>query len=277
MDGNKELHDSCRVFPDGSGSYDFAIDANLDLLYKDRGPTSKITLSPSNLKYFSNSIIDYIEKGFLHIWFNGIFEHDWTVEEAKNLYEQLKIVIDYIFKNKIEDRIELKPLNLEHFRPKDPEDNINYCGGDGRMLMVDPDGVFHNCTRYSSSSLGDERPALIIGNCNDGIGSNEKEKENINLMRDVTRRSQSTDECFYCPIGSGCAWCSAYNYQKFGTPNKRTVTTCNLHKAQALASIYYWKKLIKNNITNDICDINFDYSFVKDIISKNEYDMLYNL
>jgi uncharacterized protein len=27
IDGNKELHDSCRIFPDGSGSYDIAMAA----------------------------------------------------------------------------------------------------------------------------------------------------------------------------------------------------------------------------------------------------------
>jgi len=25
IDGNKQLHDSCRIFPDGSGSYDIAM------------------------------------------------------------------------------------------------------------------------------------------------------------------------------------------------------------------------------------------------------------
>lgn len=30
IDGNKELHDSCRVFPDGSPSYDIAVDAASD-------------------------------------------------------------------------------------------------------------------------------------------------------------------------------------------------------------------------------------------------------
>lgn len=30
IDGDKQLHDSCRVFPDGSGSYDLAIAAAKD-------------------------------------------------------------------------------------------------------------------------------------------------------------------------------------------------------------------------------------------------------
>ena len=50
------------------------------------------------------------------------------------------------------------------------------------MLMTDPEGVFHNCTRYSSSSLGSDRLPLIIGNCNDGIGVSEEQKDNIKMM-----------------------------------------------------------------------------------------------
>ena len=169
------------------------------------------------------------------------------------------------------------PLKETYFKPKTIEDNINYCGGNGRMLMVDPDGVFHNCTRYSSSSLGNERSALTIGDCFSGIGVTSEQKNNISLMKNVTRRSQSTDECFYCPIAAGCSWCSAYNYQRFGTPNKRTTTTCNLHKAEALATAYYWKKYYKSNNLDISYIMSFEYEFVKNIISKEEYDLLINM
>lgn len=277
VDGNKELHDKCRIFPDGSGSYDLAMDANLDLLKKDYSPSSKITLSPDNLEYLEDSIKDFINKGFLHIWFNGIFEHDWTADESRLYYNQLKNIIDYIFDNNLQERINLVPLKEAHFKPKPEEDNMNYCGGNGQMLMTDPDGVFHNCTRYSSSSLGNDRPALIIGNCNDGIGVSLDQKNNIKMMQEITRRSQSTDECFYCPIAAGCPWCSAYNYQRFGTPNKRTVTTCNLHKAEALAAIYYWSKYYKSIKSDKIYEIYFDYNFVKDIISETEFNYLLSL
>jgi radical SAM protein with 4Fe4S-binding SPASM domain len=37
-----------------------------------------------------------------------------------------------------------------------PEDNINWCGGDGQMLAVDPNGELFPCIRYMESSLGDE-------------------------------------------------------------------------------------------------------------------------
>lgn len=35
-------------------------------------------------------------------------------------------------------------------------------------------------------------------------------------------------------------WCTAYNYQIFGTPNKRATFICPMHKARVLANEYYW-------------------------------------
>ena len=68
------------------------------------------------------------------------------------------------------------------------------------------------------------------------------EINNYNKLEQITRRSQSTDECYNCPIASGCSWCSAYNYEIYGTPNKRTTFICPMHKARVLANIYYWNK-----------------------------------
>ena len=58
----------------------------------------------------------------------------------------------------------------------------------------------------------------------------------------MTRCSQSTDECINCPIAAGCAWCSAYNYEYFGELNKRATFICIMHKARALANVYFWNK-----------------------------------
>ena len=52
IDGNKELHDSCRIFPDGNGSYDIAIDAvNHYRENYDNHIGSKMTLAPNNIQY----------------------------------------------------------------------------------------------------------------------------------------------------------------------------------------------------------------------------------
>lgn len=75
------------------------------------------------------------------------------------------------------------------------------------MLACSPDGILYPCLRYMPSSVGQDREEYVtIGTVETGI-----DQTVLNDMRQVTRRSQSTDECFYCPIAQGCAWCSAYN------------------------------------------------------------------
>jgi radical SAM protein with 4Fe4S-binding SPASM domain len=80
------------------------------------------------------------------------------------------------------------------------------------MIAVDWKGDIYPCLRYMESSLGTEVPPLIIGNVYDGIMTKQCEQDCVHCLRSITRRSQSTDECFYCPIAEGCSWCSAFNY-----------------------------------------------------------------
>lgn len=114
------------------------------------------------------------------------------------------------------------------------------CGGLGDMLSCDWKGDLYPCIRYMESSLGDEVESIKIGNVYRGILKTKEEQELMHCMKCVTRRSQSTDECFYCPIAEGCSWCSAYNYQDTGSFDKRATHICIMHKARALANVYFW-------------------------------------
>ena len=81
------------------------------------------------------------------------------------------------------------------------------------MIAFDYNGNIYPCLRYMNSSLNNNQKALIVGNICHDLCFNEEEQNNFNLVTNITRRSQSTDECFYCPIAKGCAWCSGYNYE----------------------------------------------------------------
>ena len=121
------------------------------------------------------------------------------------LYNEMKKVADYKLENYIDTYISFFEENM--FQPMDPQDNRNWCGGTGLMLACSPDGILYPCLRYMPSSVGQDREKYVtIGTVETGI-----DQIVLNDMRQVTRRSQSTDECFYCPIAQGCAWCSAYN------------------------------------------------------------------
>lgn len=268
IDGNKDLHDACRIDTEGNGSYDRAIAAVKDYESKfNRKIGSKLTISPDNITYLSTALQDMIGNiGYKNINLNCVFEEGWELKHATILYNQLKEVTDWLVENNLQDLITLSIFNPTAGQPLPEANNQNWCGGTGLMISVDCDGNIYPCQRYSETSIKDN--PYIIGNIKNGVGSIELYKQRIEDLQTITRKSQSTEECFNCPIASGCAWCSAYNYEKFGTPNKRATYICCMHKARVLAIMYYQKKL---NIESKI---NFPKDWALEIITEQEWENL---
>lgn len=271
IDGNKELHDSARIFPDGRGSYDLAMDAACDYESKFKADLgSKMTIAPSNIIFLFPAIKHYLNQGKEEIFANCVYEEGWTYEDATLFYNELKKLADYMLEYYPDSYVSL--FEERNFVPMDENDNQNWCGGNGLMLASDPDGVLYPCLRYMPSSIGDKQEILTCGHVDSGIDT-----ALLKEMQKITRRSQSTDECFYCPIATGCSWCTAYNYEVFGTIDKRATFICPMHKARALANVYYWNKYYKlKNI--DKVKINYcPKEWALEIIDENEYEMLNNL
>lgn len=278
VDGNKELHDSCRIFPDGSPSYDLAIAAVKDWTARGNHKESKLTISPENLNYLDIAIIDMVKNDYYDINANCVFEDVWKLKDAIRFYDKLKIIADYWIDNDLTETHYLQLFEeYESFTPDLSKNNLNYCGGTGNMLAIDPNGDFFPCLRYMESSVGKDVSPVIIGNVNDGIGQCDEYKKTISCLECVDRRKQSTNECFYCPLAKGCAWCSAYNYQYYHCHNKRTTTLCEMQKAKALANVYFWNKYYKKKNINKVFLMYIPKSWALEIIDENEYNMLISL
>ncbi len=238
IDGNKELHDACRLDKAGNGTYDRALAASLH--YAKRRPggaATKLTIAPGNVSYLYEAIRSLTENGYTDIHANCVFEEGWTLDHARTFYRQLLQVADYIAELDKKPRISLFDKLVGRRLP--PEENKNWCGGTGLMLAVDWRGDLYPCLRYMETSLGGQQEPYKIGDIEHGVCDAGR----VNCLDCITRRSQSTDECFNCPIAGGCAWCSAYNYQINGTPDKRVTYICVMHKARVLANEYYWHLL----------------------------------
>lgn len=272
VDGNKELHNSCRLRPDGTGSYDNAIAAVKHWRDNWGGHMgSKLTLSPDNLQYCAQAIIDMIEFGYENLYFNPVFEEGWTIEHAKLYYQELKKVADYLIKNDILDNCEIPYFNPNFGHPMSPEDNENWCGGTGsHMLAVDYKGDLFPCLRYMGTSLNGKQEPYTIGNIYNGL----IEKNRIDCLNCITRKSQSSERCFNCPIASGCSWCSAYNYEVFGTPNARATYICDLQKARSLAMCYLWNNIYKKRRSSDRYALDCPKEWALEIIDEREYEYL---
>lgn len=277
IDGNKELHDACRVFHDGSPSYDLAVAAANDWVSKGHYMGSKITIAPGNIKYMYDAIIHMVELGYEDIHANTVYEKGWEIEHAKIYYNELKRIADYWVDNDLVETHYLALFEENFFKPKDEDDLDNWCGGTGLMLSMDPDGYLYPCIRYMESSLGPDIKPLRIGHVDEGIAQNECTKNCVDCLNAITRRTQSTDECFYCPIADGCSYCSAYNYQENGTADCRVTYSCDMHKARSLANVYFWNKYyIKNNI-DKVFTMHCPKEWALEIISEQEYNMLKKL
>lgn len=243
IDGNKQLHDTCRIQPNGEGSYDIDMMA-LNHFNKHYTPerNSKMTLSPDNIHYLYDSVIDFINNGMKVININCIFEEGWNQETAHEEYIQLTKLADYLLENDLEN------LYIAIFSDKqesrlDKEMDSNSCGGTGSMLAVRPNGQFYPCLRYMPSSVGNNVRDLCMGSVQTGMLGRNEESEVLKELDSITRRSQTNDICWECPIASNCAGCSALGHTVFGTPNKRATFICIQHIAEHLACVYYFNLL----------------------------------
>lgn len=280
LDGNKELHDSCRVFAHDTnkGSYDLAYDACVDWMERGNYMGSKITIAPDNLTHLVSAVKHMmIDLEYDDINANCVYEEGWTLEHAKLFYKLLKEIADMKMEYNLEEEVFLSLFEENFFRPKPETENDNWCGGTGSMLSMDPDGWLFPCIRYMESSLGDERERYSIGHIDKGVGDTKRHKDRIKCLNCISRRTESTDECYYCPIADGCSLCSAYNYQVFGTPDSRATYICIMHKARALANIYYWNKVYLKLDVDRYFENNVPEEWALEIISKEELDMLNDL
>lgn len=276
IDGNKQLHDNCRVFPNGEGSYDLAISAEQDLGEKySPNLLSKMTLSPENVSYTSDALINLMNNNHNYIHANCVYEEGWKIEHATILYNELKKVVNYILDNNLETKKGISILDLSLSESQKHSRNENWCGGDGRMIAIDYKGDIFPCLRYMESSIGQDQSPYIIGNLSEGIGQTAETKKRIKDLN-ITWVSQNPPECIECPVSEGCAWCSAYNYQVYGTVNKRTTFTCDMHKARVLANYYYQNKLAEKYHSKKIPFLIKKEDSIK-IIGNKETDYLMQL
>lgn len=266
IDGNKELHDACRIQPNKEGSYDIDICA-LNHFNKHYSPerNSKMTLSPQNISHLYDSVVDFIKNGMKVININCIFEEGWTPKTAHTEYEQLTKLADYILENDLEN------LYIAIFSDKQEsrlgkEMDSTSCGGNGAMLALRPNGQFYPCLRYMPSSVGNNVRDLCMGDVNSGMLGRDEGSDILKELDSITRRSQTNDICWECPIASNCAGCLALGHTVYGTPNKRASFICIQHIAEHLACVYYFNLM---NIKHPEWDLP-----VRKLMTPDEWNLL---
>ena len=272
IDGDKQAHDACRVDCSGCGSYDRAIKMFREVSGSDGKRTTKYTIAPGNLRLFAASVRHLVlEEGCDTIHCNCVYESGWTLDHARELYKQLKEVSDMVQESGTDTYISILDWEAGNHLPG--TETQNWCGGDGRMLAFEIDGTVLPCMRYSTLSINNQ-PLYRIGDVESGIAVREDDRARLNALRAITRQSQSEQKCLDCPINSGCAWCTAYNYERTGTPDKRVTYICDMHKARVLAQCYHHNKLHLLRPNHEPKKLNIPEAWALEIIDREEWELL---
>lgn len=169
-------------------------------------------------------------------------------------------------------------LDWEAGNPLPETETQNWCGGDGRMLSFEIDGTVLPCMRYSTLSIPENiQPLYRIGDVAWGIANREDDVKRLAALRSITRQSQSEQKCLDCPISQGCAWCTAYNYERTGTPDKRVTYICDMHKARVLAQCYHHNMLHLEKPEHEAKRMHIPRDWAIEIIGEEEYENLLRL
>lgn len=279
IDGDQKLHDACRIDLEGKGTYERAMAAVNHFRDVHHGSVgSKMTLSPNNITFTAQAVQSLLDNKYTTIHLNCVYEEGWQEKHGSILYNELKQIANYMICNNLYKTHDVSMFKYDFYSPMLPSDNDNWCGGvNGSMLAVDYKGDLFPCLRYMESSIPENREPIIIGNLSHGLFQTEKEKFWQQELNGVTRQLQSTEECWNCPIARGCSWCSAYNYEVFGTVRKRATFICPMHKATSLANAYYWNLVfIKENDTRRFKIWLSDEEALK-FVSQEELNLLHFL
>ena len=171
LDGSKELHDTCRRYPDGRPSYDIVAAAVKDC-QKRYGQTrvTKLTLAPANIAYLAEAVKNLYESfDFEGVYANCVYEEGWEDRHAAIMYAQMKELADWMIASEAYKNFFCTLFDTFIGQPLAESENHNWCGGTGCMLCFTTEGNVTPCLRYTRFNLNDKQPEIRIGNLDSGI------------------------------------------------------------------------------------------------------------
>ena len=276
IDGNKKLHDTCRVYRNGKGSYDI-VERSVKQWVKDNNGVvqTKSTISPENIPYMVESFKHLFENlgvpGGISNW---VYEKGWKASDATLGYNSLKELADWLIEEGKNSKYFLSYFDKTIGKPR--KDNNNFCGGNGAMLAFSASGQATPCLRFLTYTLNREEEK-VVGDVWDGIEHYNKDDEWLQSLTNITMTSQSPPKCQKCPVTQGCGGCTAYNYDYTGDANVKATFACKMHRCRVLANVYYWNKLYRWYNINKRFEMNMPMEWALEIISEEEYWMLVDL
>jgi uncharacterized protein len=225
IDGLRESHNTNRVYPDGSGSWD---DAWRGLSYVRKylnpNPQVRMTITPQTTKGLAESIRTFVEEYKLtNLPVDFVYEIDWTNQDLATLRNEMETFRDYYGKWMEQDipvfSMWVRDANAAVTRTG--RRWFSRCGLGEGAVGVDYDGTLYPCHRFIDSHK------IKIGDIYNGFSQSQLDW--TGKWQAAAPYCETPKKCLGCAYKSACSGgCVAMNYDVFGNIHVNTESTCNI-------------------------------------------------
>jgi len=242
VDGNREMHDTCRRLRGGKSSFNAVIDGLKNALIQPHDLEVIVVVDPSNVHLLPEGLSYLVGLGVKKISLNPNFYVEWS-QEALDAFER---AYEEVGKRLLAWYREGKtvPVNVIDAkiitRLKDGYEKSDRCRFGCGEIAVAPSGNIYPCERLVGE---DEDGEVCIGSVYTGY----------DLPRKVALLSQKGNndaECATCAVRSRCMnWCGCVNYTTTGSIDSAPGLVCfheqlSIRVADQLAEVLYQEKNI---------------------------------
>ena len=238
VDGNKECHDSQRIYPDGSGTYDDVSD-KFDIWRKIHGmeniklpEMSLYVLSPGNIRSHINVVEEFLSQG-VSAFSTAITREDIWTNDDLDAYEEsimrtVPIYLKEFPKNGFINRYLLFP------RLEKSLNRNSLCEAGHTLIAVNQVGDIYPCHKFAMSNK------YKLGNVFNGTDKSSYGPMFKNI------KIENMDGCGKCEyaLSPGCmAQCIASCHEYNGSIFRPIKSICRLNKINFDASSILWDNL----------------------------------
>ena len=238
IDGNKLMHNTHRVYADGSGSFENIKKSILILqkYYSTGEYCTNSVITPQNIKYLNDSVAYLFENlnvNNIHLAVNYFAKWEENTNSYIEIFNKLG---DYIIKQ-YQDNREITIDILENKIKSAIENSCSVCGFAEQKIGVASSGTLYPCERL----IGDDTKELSIGDVFNGFDFSKRAKL-------IAQRGNTNPECQTCPVKNRCTNnCGCTNYTLTKSINRTDGVVCFFQKlfievADRVASTLYQEK-----------------------------------
>lgn len=227
IDGTRASHDKNRVFANGEGSYELAINNAKKLLDREKDVRIRMTYTTNTVSEVYDSISQIAKYGFTNIVpIADYMDINWEQSHVNTLNNQISMLIN--LKEKYSS-LDINLLNIKSLNKRKGD-----CFGGIVSFAIDVNGDIFPCT----FSVGDEE--LKLGSVFDEDVSKEKQKEFVKIYTSENEGCKNCSRKEYCDATR----CKLLNKKVMGDFNKSIPIMCALQKV----SLTTTKKLKACNV-----------------------------